>query len=160
MKKNTFHNLFFIKTNWIFLSFVLVGFLLSQHVSANGGYGSFGVIIQKNGASKTPYIVNSGFNNDSFCSWYSLNGAQTFNTYNFGAVSSLVLNGLAIDGWTNNSDFVSGQIEYRIWLQGGSRPTSATSTFNVGGYGSACSVQDVQCTSGNNSDLKVNFCHS
>ena len=43
----------------------MVGFLLSQHVSANGGYGSFGVIIQKNGASKTPYIVN-GNNSDWF----------------------------------------------------------------------------------------------
>ncbi len=150
MKKNILHLYSFSRRNWRFISIVIFGFLFSQQVSANGGYGNTGVIIQKNGASKTPYIVNSGFNNDSFCSWYTLNGAQAFNTYNFGSVSALVLNGMVIDGWTDNADFVTGQVEYRIWLQSGSRPASATSTFNVGGYGSACSVQDVQCSSGNN----------
>ena len=150
MKKRILHIYSFSTRNWIFLSFVIIGFLFSQKVSANGGYGNFGVIMQKNGASKTPYIVNSGFNNDGFCSWYTLTSAQTFNNNSFGHVSALVLNGLVIDGWTDNTDFVSGQVDYRIWLSSGSRPSSVTGTFTVGGYGSACSFQDVQCSLSNN----------
>ena len=134
------------------LVLVLIGFFgFASSIYSNGAAnGNVAAIMQINGGTKTSYMVYSNWNNDSFCDFYKFSSATTFSGVSLGHTTALVLNGLTIDGWTDNGDFVSGQVEYRIWLKSGSRPGSATGTFNVGGYGSACSVQDVQCSSGNN----------
>lgn len=140
------------KNRFLLLSFVFIcffGFTLTSY--ANGASdGSVGAIMQVNGGAKTSYVVNSNWNNDSFSNFYKFSGATPFSSANLGHVTGLLLNGMVIDGWTDSADFVTGQIEYRIWLQGGARPSVATGVFNIGGYSSGCAVTDVQSSSGNN----------
>ncbi|WP_188618677.1 beta strand repeat-containing protein, partial [Cloacibacterium rupense] len=133
---------------WIVAFLFLFSF---NEIKANGAAnGDVGVILTANGGTKTLYKV---YNNWSFgtCNSYNTNTAESFSGKNFGNVNSLVLNGMAITGWTDNSDFVSGRIEYKIWLNGQSEPSSITGSFDVGGYGVNCTgASNVMCSSGNN----------
>ena len=137
---------------------VLAMFILSSfnsQVFANGApSGDVGVILQVNGGSKTLYNVYSNWSMS--CNGYT-SSSNSFNSRNLGNINTLVLNGAAIVGWSDNSDWLAGQVEYRIWLSSGSRPTSPTGTFNVGGYGSACSTQDQYCFGGTNNVNRVAY---
>ncbi len=134
------------------LALVILLTCITSRLYANGAAnGNAGVILQLNGGAKTIYkVYDGGWGNDGGTGWYGIQGAPTFSGTNLGNLNSLTLNGMAIVGWTDNADFVSGQIQYKIWLNGTSEPGSVTGSFNVGGYGSACSVQDVQSSSGTN----------
>ena len=136
----------------IYFFLVLSLFSFSSKLYANGGYGSMGIIFQVDNGSKTVYkVFDAGWVDDGCASWYNVQNAQDFNGLNIGSVSTLTLNGLALVGWTDNSDWISGQIEYKIWKQGDVEPSSMTGNYNVGGYGTtSCSAQDVQCNNVNN----------
>ncbi len=116
---------------------------------ANGAAdGDIGIVIQVNGGAKTFYKVYSNWSYGA-CSGYNSGTASSFSGVNLGNVNSLVLNGMFITGWTDNSDFVTGRIEYRIYQ--GTDPGTGTQTFDVGGYGSSCGpASNVVCSSGNN----------
>ncbi len=134
------------------IAMVLLLSSYSTQLFANGASnGNAGVILTINGGSKTIYkVYDGGWGSDGGTSWYNIQGATTFSGTNLGNVNTLALNGMAIVGWTDNADFVAGEIQYKIWLNGTSEPGSITGTFDVGGYGSGCSVQNVQSSSSNN----------
>jgi len=123
---------------------------LSAHFTiwANGDVtGDKAIVIQVNGGAKILYNVYTNWSYGA-CGSYNTSTAATLS--NLGNLHSLILNGVYVTGWTDNTDWVAGQVEWKIWLTTAAEPGTMSGSFNVGGYGSACSVQDVACSSGNN----------
>ncbi len=140
-------------------SFRKVYFLLSlilfysNFAFSNGGIGYKGVQINLNGNNSWYNIhgvpwAYQGCGNYSFYN----NGNANWNGTNLGTFSNtatLQITGYAVVGWTDNSDYVAGKLEYKVWKQGDAEPSS-WAIINVGNYQSPTSgATQVVCTSGN-----------
>ena len=140
------------KTNRL-LILIVTGLLycgMVTRVYAAGGIGYKGIKLNVNG-TQTWYKAHNVSWNYNGCSPYEFNSAANYTTFapTVSGSQTLRITGFAVVGWTNNADYVSGQLRYRFWRDGDTEPTSWTE-INVGNYGSPTSgAADVVCTSGN-----------
>ena len=103
----------------------------------DGGIGYKGVKFTKNGDATGWYNIHnvswSYYDSDYDCR-SGQTGVTDFNNANLGTVTTLKLKAFVVIGWTNNSDYVAGRLQYRIYKQGASAPSYTN--LNVGNYGS------------------------
>ena len=105
---------------------------------ANGGIGYKGVKFTKNGSATGWYNIHNvswDYSNASYECRSGKTGVTDFNNASLGTVTTLKLKAFVVIGWTDNSDYVAGQLKYRLYKQGASAPSY--STYNVGNYGSS-----------------------
>ena len=152
MKKDYRINIPSFRKVYFLLSLILLLFY-SNFAFSNGGIGYKGVKINLNGNNSWYNIhgvpwAYQGCGNYSFYN----NGNENWNGTNLGTFSNtatLQITGYAVAGWTDNSDYVAGKLEYMVWKQGDPPPSSWT-IINVGYYQSPTSgATQVVCTSGN-----------
>ncbi len=115
---------------------------------ANGGVGYKGIYINSKG-TKTWYKAHNvawGYNG---CENFQFNSASNFSGLNLGSfttVETLQIAGFAVIGWTDNSDWVAGQLAYKVWKQGDAEP--GWNYIQIGNYGNNSGATQVNCTSG------------
>ena len=143
----------------IILSFQKVYFLLSlillfysNFAFSDGGIGYKGVKINLNGTNSWFNIhgVSWAYQGCGNYSFYN-SGNANWNGTNLGTFSNtatLQITGYAVVGWTDNSDYVAGKLEYKVWKQGDAEPSSWI-IINVGNYQSPTSgATQVVCNNG------------
>jgi len=143
---------FFLRQFIICISLILGA---SLSTTANGGIGYKGLKLNLNGTNSWYNVhgVSWGYQGcGDYGSTFYNSGSSNWNTANLGTFSTtatLQITGYAVVGWTDNTDYVSGKLEYKVWKQGDVEPTSWT-VINIGNYQSPTSgVTQVVCTSGN-----------
>ncbi len=158
MKNITQKNLKFLR---IALHLLLVLFFNNDVAFANGGIGYKGIKVNLNGTNSWYNIhgVSWGYQG---CGDY---GSSFYNSGNsnwagadlgtFSTSATLQITGFAVIGWTDNSDWVSGRLNYKVWKQGDSEPGSWT-TIDVGNYGNCSGAANIVCTSGNDRVIGFN----
>lgn len=127
--------------------------LLATSVSAwaNGAIGYKGVKFTKNDAVTGWYNIHDvswDYVHTSYECRSGKSGVTNFNNADLGVVTSLKLHSFVVIGWTDNSDWVSGQLKYRTYLQSAS--AGNYNVYNVGNYETYCDATDVLVSSGNN----------
>lgn len=141
-----------MKTNLlksIFISLILL--VGATNAWANGGIGYKGVKFTKDGTTTGWYNIHNvtwDYVHSSYECRSGKSGVTDFNNADLGIVTSLKLHSFVVIGWTDNSDWVSGQLKYRTYLQSAS--AGNYSIYNVGNYETYCNATDVLATSGNN----------
>lgn len=154
--KNLKSNLLTISKN-TFVWFFFLGILLSTNILlGNGGIGYKGIRLNLNG-TQSWYKVHSPTWSYNGCGNYQFNSAPDFNSQNLGTFNvtqTLQIVGYAVVGWTDNSDWVAGKLQYKIWKVGDSEPSSWTE-ISVGNYGNCSGASQVVCSSG--TDRVVGF---
>ena len=118
---------------------------------ANGGIGYKGVKFTKDGTTTGWYNIHNltwDYVNNSYECRSGKSGVTDFNNADLGIVTSLKLHSFVVIGWTDNSDWVSGQLKYRTYLQSAS--AGNYNVYNVGNYETYCNAVDVLVTSDNN----------
>lgn len=141
-----------MKTNLlksIFISLILL--VGATNAWANGGIGYKGVIFTKDGTTTGWYNIHNvtwDYVHNSYECRSGKSGVTDFNNADLGIVTSLKLHSFVVIGWTDNSDWVSGQLKYRTYLQSAS--AGNYNVYNVGNYETYCNAVDVLVTSGNN----------
>lgn len=138
----------------------------TSSVYADGGVGYKGIYINNKGV-KTWYNVHDvlswGFNEcDSIYKFKkdgATNPAPSFDGVNFGVFNQtdvLEIAGFAVVGWTDNTDFVAGKLQYKVWKEGNSEPTT-WNELGIGNYDYPCNgAHQVVCSSGNDRLVGVN----
>ena len=104
----------------------------------NGGIGYKGVKFTKNGSATGWYNIHNvswDYSNSSYECRSGQSGVTDFNNADLGTVTTLKLKAFVVIGWTDNEDYVAGQLKYRLYKQSGSAPSY--STYNVGNYGTS-----------------------
>ncbi len=134
---------------------ILFSVAFTSNVFANGGIGYKGVKLNLNGSSSWYNVhgVSWGYQGcGDYGSTFYNSGSANWNGTNLGSFSTtatLQITGYAVVGWTDNTDYVAGKLEYKVWKQGDSEPGSWT-VINIGNYQSPTSgATQVVCTSGN-----------
>jgi len=128
------------------LIFILI--VTSSLTFANGGVGYKGIYINSKG-TKTWYKAHHvawGYNG---CGNYQFNSVSNFSGLNLGSfttVETLQIAGFAVIGWTDNSDWVAGQLSYKVWKQGDAEPE--WTSISIGNYGNNNGASQVVCSSG------------
>ena len=141
-----------MKTN--LLKSIFISLILLMGVSnawANGGIGYKGVKFTKDGTTTGWYNIHNvtwDYAHSSYECRSGKSGVTDFNNADLGIVTSLNLHSFVVIGWTDNSDWVSGQLKYRTYLQSAS--AGNYNVYNVGNYETYCNATDVLVTSGNN----------
>ena len=136
------------------IRFTAILILLLMGVSnawANGGIGYKGVKFTKNSTTTGWYNIHNvtwDYVHDSYECRSGKSGVTNFNNADLGVVTSLKLHSFVVIGWTDNSDWVSGQLKYRTYLQ--SATAGNYNVYNVGNYETYCDATDVLVSSGNN----------
>ena len=133
----------------IFISLILL--VGATNAWADGGIGYKGVKFTKDGTTTGWYNIHNvtwDYAHSSYECRSGKSGVTNFNNSNLGVVTSLKLHSFVVIGWTNNSDWVSGQLKYRTYLQSAS--AGNYNVYNVGNYETYCNATDVLVTSGNN----------
>ena len=136
------------------LKSVILSVILLMGVSnawANGGIGYKGVKFTKDGTTTGWYNIHNvtwDYAHSSYECRSGKSGVTDFNNADLGIVTSLKLHSFVVIGWTDNSDWVSGQLKYRTYLQSAS--AGNYNVYNVGNYETYCNETDVLVTSGNN----------
>ena len=137
------------------LKSVIISVILLMGVSnawADGGIGYKGVKFTKNDAVTGWYNIHNvswDYVDPSYECRSGQTGVTNFNNADLGVVTSLKLHSFVVIGWTNNDDWVSGQLKYRTYLQ--SATAGNYNVYNVGNYETTyCGVVDVLKSSGNN----------
>ncbi len=129
---------------------LLILFIAAQPVYSNGAIGFKGIYINQNG-TKTWYKAHNVSWSYNGCGNYQFNSASDFSGQNFGSFTSsqvLQISGFAVVGWTDNTDYVAGRLQYRIWRDGDSEPGTWTE-ISIGNYGNySAGTTQVVCTSG------------
>jgi len=129
-------------------SLIFILLINSFIIFANGGVGYKGIYINSKG-TKTWYKAHNvswGYNG---CGNFQFNSASNFSGLNLGSfttVETLQIAGFAVIGWTDNSDWVAGQLAYKVWKQGDAEP--GWSYIYIGNYGNNNGASQVVCTSG------------
>lgn len=116
-----------------------------QQAEANGGIGYKGIYVKANGTTSWYNVHSVTWTYE--CSGYAFKSATSFSGKNFGTVTELKLDGYGVIGWTDNTDWVAGKLEYKIWKQGDTEPSYTT--LEVGNYTGGSAAADVICSSGN-----------
>ena len=135
------------------LKSVILSVILLMGVSnawANGGIGYKGVKFTKNDAVTGWYNIHNvswDYAHSSYECRSGISGVTNFNNADLDVVTSLKLHSFVVIGWTDNSDWVSGQLKYRTYLQSAS--AGNYNVYNVGNYETYCDATDVLVTSGN-----------
>lgn len=140
--------------------FLMIVFVIfSNSLFANGEIGYKGIYINNKG-TKTWYKAHDvtwGYNG---CGDYQFYNAADFNSQNLGSFTSidiLQISGFAVVGWTDNSDYISGKLLYKVWRDGNSEPIT-WSEYAIGNYNNpAGGVQDVVCSNSNDRVVGQNF---
>ena len=151
-KAKQFLNLLQGYTKGIRMTAILILLLMGvSNAWANGGIGYKGVKFTKNDAVTGWYNIHNVtwdyFHNSYECR-SGKSGVTDFNNADLGVVTSLKLHSFVVIGWTDNSDWVSGQLKYRTYLQ--SATAGNYNVYNVGNYETYCNATDVLASSGNN----------
>jgi len=119
---------------------------------ANGGIGYKGVKFKKNGSTTGWYNIHNvswDYSNASYECRSGQSGVTDFNNASLGTVTTLKLEAFVVIGWTDGSDYVAGQLKYRLYLQSAS--AGSYSTYDIGNYSNpSWGATDVLVTSGNN----------
>lgn len=145
----------------LFAKSIIATLLLLSSLSgfAGGAVGYKGVKLNLNGTNGW-YNIHGLTWSYSGCTGYQFynGGASNWGGTNLGTYSTsatLQLTGYAVVGWTDNSDYVAGKLEYKIWKSTDAEPGDWT-VINIGNYQSPTSgATQVVCTSGN--DRVVGF---
>jgi len=144
----------FFQTKFFHQSITLAVFLFVVNFSfANGGIGYKGVKLNLNGTNswRNVHGVSWSYGGCGDYSFYN-SGLANWDGHNLGSfnlTSTLQISGFAIAGWTDNSDYLAGKLEYKIWNQAEAEP-STWSLINIGNYQSPnTGATQVVCTSGN-----------
>lgn len=131
------------KLQWFLL---LVAMLtVSQGVWANGSAaGPKGVYLTVNSSDTWYNVYSCDWGYSPSCSGYNtFKSATSISGVNLGTVTTLKIKGFAVIGWTDNSDWVSGQLRWKV-------DSGSYSYYKVGNYGNCGGgVTNVVCTSGN-----------
>ena len=134
---------------------ILAYLLVSQHAMANGGIGYKGMKLNLNGSSSWYNVhgVTWGYQGcGDYGSTFYNGGASNWNGINlgsFGSSATLQITGYAVVGWTDNTDYVAGKLEYKVWKVGDAEP-GTWNVIYVGNYQSPTSgATQVVCSSGN-----------
>ncbi|MFM7587080.1 MAG: hypothetical protein ACKO6M_08700, partial [Bacteroidota bacterium] len=155
-----------IVTIWKGAAFLFSMFftLCTIEVMANGGIGYKGIKLDVAG-TQTWYKAHNVSWSYNGCGNYQFNSASNFPTSSLGSITgsqALRITGYAVVGWTDNADYVAGRLQYKVWRNSSSEPSS-WSTLDVGNYGSPASgAANVVCSSGNDrvvgrDDFSVNL---
>lgn len=151
-KAKQFLNLLQGYTKGIRFTAILILLLMGVNSAwANGGIGYKGVKFTKDGTTTGWYNIHNvtwDYVHNSYECRSGKSGVTDFNNADFGIVTSLKLHSFVVIGWTDNSDWVSGQLKYRTYLQSAS--AGNYNIYNVGNYETYCNATDVLVTSGNN----------
>ena len=151
-KAKQFLNLLQGYTKGIRITAILILLLMGvSNAWANGGIGYKGVKFTKNDAVTGWYNIHNvtwDYAHSSYECRSGKSGVTNFNNADLGVVTSLKLHSFVVIGWTDNSDWVSGQLKYRTYLQ--SATAGNYNVYNVGNYETYCNATDVLVTSGNN----------
>ena len=134
----------------IFISLILL--VGATNAWANGGIGYKGVKFTKDGTTTGWYNIHNvtwDYVHDSYECRSGKSGVTDFNNADLGIVTSLKLHSFVVIGWTDSgSDYVAGQLKYRLYKRSAS--AGNYSTYNVGNYGNnSWGAYDVLATSGN-----------
>ncbi len=130
--------------------FITLGF---GQIWGDGGIGYKGVKFTKNGTATEWYNIHNvswNYYNSTYDCRSGQSGVTDFNNANLGIVTTLKLKAFVVIGWTDGSDYVAGQLKYRLYKQSAS--AGSYSTYNVGNYGSTSttsSAANVLVSSGN-----------
>ena len=133
------------------LTLILILLATSVSAWANGAIGYKGVKFTKNDAVTGWYNIHNvswDYAHSSYECRSGKSGVTNFNNADLGVVTSLKLHSFVVIGWTDNSDWVSGQLKYRTYLQSAS--AGNYNVYNVGNYETYCDATDVLVSSGNN----------
>ncbi|MDR0798138.1 MAG: PKD domain-containing protein [Dysgonamonadaceae bacterium] len=103
---------------------LLTGLGFFNRMSAGSDSGPVAVYVNvNNGGNVTLKVNNNGESTNSLCTWNV--GLSQLNGYNFGNVSSLILDGGVAVGWAwDGNGFLADSwgVEYRVYKQGTSAP--------------------------------------
>lgn len=139
-------------TKGIRITAILILLLMGvSNAWANGGIGYKGVKFTKNGTATGWYNIHdvtwNYYHKDYECR-SGKSGVIDFNNADLGTVTTLKLKAFVVIGWTDNSDYVAGQLKYRLYKQ--SATAGNYSTYNVGNYGNnSGGAKNVLVNSGN-----------
>ena len=152
-KAKQFLNLLHEYTKGIRITAIPILLLLGvSNAWANGGIGYKGVKFTKNGTETGWYNIHNvtwDYSHSSYECRSGKSGVIDFNNADLGTVTTLKLKAFVVIGWTDNSDYVAGQLKYRLYKQ--SATAGNYSTYNVGNYGNnSGGVKNVLVSSGNN----------
>ena len=151
-KANQLFNLLQGYTKGIRMTAILVLLLMGvSNAWANGDIGYKGVKFTKNSTTTGWYNIHNvtwDYAHSSYECRSGKSGVTNFNNADLGVVTSLKLHSFVVIGWTDNSDWVSGQLKYRTYLQ--SATAGNYNVYNVGNYETYCDAVDVLVSSGNN----------
>ena len=149
---NSIKNLLQRYTKGIRITVILILLLMGvSNAWANGGIGYKGVKFTKNNAVTGWYNIHNvswDYAHTSYECRSGKSGVTNFNNADLGVVTSLKLHSFVVVGWTDGSDWVSGQLKYRTYLQ--SATPENYNVYNVGNYETYCNATDVLASSGTN----------
>lgn len=145
--------LFFINSTLTLRNVVLVFLVMflefrTEVAWADGGIGYKGIKLNVAGTQTwyKAHDVSWGYNS------YQFNSASNFPTSSLASLTGsqvLQITGYAVVGWTDNADYVAGRLQYKVWRNTASEP-STWSTLDVGNYGNnAAGAANVVCSNGN-----------
>ena len=116
---------------------------------ANGGIGYKGVKFNKNGSTTGWYNIHDVDWDYTYGPKSGETGVTAFNNADLGTVTTLKLEAFVVIGWTDNSDYVAGQLKHRLYLQSAS--AGSYNTYDVGNYSNpSWGSTDVLVSSSNN----------
>jgi len=141
-----------IVTIWKGAAFLFSMFftLCTIEVMANGAIGYKGIKLDVAG-TQTWYKAHNVSWSYNGCGNYQFSSSSNFPTSSLGSITGsqvLRITGYAVLGWTDNADYVAGRLQYKVWRNSSSEPSS-WSTLDVGNYGSPASgAANVVCNIG------------
>ncbi len=131
------------------MTFMLFAGACAAFADGSAG-GPKGVYLNVNGTNTWYNVYSTSWDYNPSCSgWNTFKSATSISGKDLGTVTTLQLKGYAVIGWTNNSDWVSGELRYQI-------NSGSYTYFKVGNWDSGSSAANVQCTSGNDRVVGLN----
>ncbi len=131
------------------MTFMLFAGACAAFADGSAG-GPKGVYLNVNGTNTWYNVYSTYWKYNPSCSgWNTFKSATSISGKDLGTVTTLQLKGYAVIGWTNNSDWVSGELRYQI-------NSGSYTYFKVGNWDSGSSAANVQCTSGDDRVVGLN----
>ena len=141
-----------LSARWLIMTLMLLVGTSSAWADGSAA-GPKSVYLNVNG-TKTWYGVfnDNGWGYSPTCTnWNKFKNASLIGTdvKDFGTVTTFELGGYALIGWTDNSDWVAGELRYQI-------NSGNYVYFKVGNWDTGSSAKDVVCSSGNDRAVGIN----
>ena len=119
------------KTTTLFIALLMV----ASYTYADGDWLTSLVSLTKNNGSAYLYVLNSANGGETANGTFNTN--TSFNNYDFGSPSSLILNGGAGNAWAGSGDYyntTSFKMYYRVYLSSGIAGSWASIDLDYGAY--------------------------